>query len=772
MFKLRPVLEVRKIARRARCVFTACATTFFFANSAGAEDQKPAAVDLPPITVTVPAAEPPGKKPSKQRAKTAKQRPPPEQASAPAVTDDPVFDPSAATQTTAGPVDGYRALSTSSATKSETPLNELPQSVQVVPRSLIVDQTTLGVDEAVQNVSGVQGTPRLQTPAYDMTTIRGFLAEQWLDGLPVLYNPGHRDAFANVERIEVLKGPNAVLYGGGFGAPIGGAVNVVSKLPVDKRRMEFGATVGTDNYYRPYFDINQPLSVDGSVLFRVTGEYLNAGSFVEEIETEAYSINPTLTIDNKMGTKLTLQGRATRWAQPEYQGLPAVGTVAGNFRIDPDLFIGAMDAPDSFSALHGITATLEHAFSDRLDATVRARWSKSEFTEFGQIFVGGDGVQGNVPLIPPSTWALSNGILSQEQEEFTIASYVRMKTAGPYHETTVLLGADYSRIADRGDAFFDIALGGAGLVDLTDPVFTSPYVEPPRLPATAFADATTTYVNQGLYVQIQSSLADSVHLLGGLRLADVETDQSDFIDASEAVAHETRLLPRLGALVDVTTNVSLYASYSEGMQGHYLLAQRNLQEPQFSQQREAGLKFDLGSGLTGTAAVFEIDRTGVPVVVNFVGVGTSEETSRGYEFDAIWQPDRNWRIVGSYAHIEAELVKPNAGALAGARRVGIPEHSGRLWINYAFDPEILKGWSVGAGFYAASGQPVDLANRFFTDSYVTVDAKLAYTTDAFTLTASAKNLLDEDYFVSHYYLGGRVARGDERAFYLTLSHTY
>lgn len=743
---------------------TACAAGFSLdAPTAGAQESQGSETALPPVVVTAPPKQPAPKK---------SQAPKPDSPAKPPIVDAEPEISGSVVQTTAGPVDGYRALTARSATNTDTPIEELPQSIQVIPRSIIDDQTALGIDDAVKNVSGVQGTYRLQTPAYDSAIIRGYFAEQWIDGLPVLYNPGYRDGLAHVERIEVLKGPNTLVSGGGLGIPIGGALNVVSKLPTPAPRMEVGATVGTDSYYRPYFDVNQPVAPDGSVLFRMTGEYLNAGSFVDEIETESYALHPTLTLDNKTSTRLILQGRVTRWEQPEYQGLPATGTVAGDFRIAPDLFIGPSNIPDSFSSLYGVTATLDHAFTDTLAATVKARWGQSEFTEYAQSIVGADAIQGNVPIFAPSTWALTNGLLHQEQEEFIVSANLRATFAGPYHESTLLVGGDYSRVSDRGGLFADLALGGAGFVDLADPVFDAPYVTPPRMPATALLDARADIVTQGLYLQLQSTVADRVHLLGGLRLAQVEVDHYDVTYADWTSVHETRVLPRLGALVDLTHWVSAYASYSEGLQSHHLPAYFGLPEPEHSRQREAGLKFDLGNGLTGTAALFEIERFGVPVLVNIEIVGTSEERSRGLEFDAIWQSGRNWSVLASYAHVDAVLTKPNAGAPPGARRVGIPEHSGRLWVNYAFDPGPLGGWSVGAGLYAASGQAVDITNAFFTDDYMTVDAKIAYATDAFTVTAAAKNLLDEDYFVSHRYLGGRVARGEERAFYLTVSHTY
>lgn len=154
--------------------------------------------------------------------------------------------PPGTTLTTAGPVDGYRALSAMSSTKTATPIERIPQSIQIVPRTVIEDQTSISVDETVRNVSNVQSFNDLNIGNTDMAgaKIRGLKAEIWLDGMVVNYNTGDKDAFANVERIEVLKGPSAILYGGGSGAPAGGAINIISKLPTDKAGGEFGVTLG------------------------------------------------------------------------------------------------------------------------------------------------------------------------------------------------------------------------------------------------------------------------------------------------------------------------------------------------------------------------------------------------------------------------------------------------------------------------------------------------------------------------------------------------
>lgn len=753
---------------------------------------------LPPVVVDTTA------KPAKKAAKSANKKktssqasqavspaplPPPTGATA-LGTYNPALDlpgldlPPGTTITTAGPVYGYQALSAFSSTKTATPIEQIPQSIQVIPRSVIEDQGNRSVTETLRNVSNVQGRNDLNIGNTELLQLklRGFPAEQWLDGLNVTYNSGDRNSFANVERIEVLKGPSAILYGGGEGAPVGGAVNVISKLPTNQKFGEFGFTFGSHSYLQPYFDINQPISADGTVLFRVTGEYTAADSFIDVLEQERYSINPTLTFTNKTDTTVTIQGRKSRYEQQAYQGLPAVGTVAGDFRIDPYLYIGSPNIPKSYSEVEGVTVTADHRFDPVWSFNIKGRWSRTGFDQNSQAtFVG-------APYMG-SEWEIVASEVKQEQEEFTINPNLQARFAAGPTRNTVLFGADYSRVTDRGHHYSD-TYGNLfyifGLapplttVDLLNPSFPIPYVDPSPLTASefaAFGDIDNLYVTKGAYGQIQTSLYDRVHLLAGLRAASIDVDYVNLIPqltGSPAVVtttRKTKLLPRVGAVIDVVDGVSVYASYSQGMRwAGFLAPPSGTLAPEESEQREAGVKFSLASNLSGTVAVFDIDRTNVPVV-GIANTVFTKQQARGAEADIIWQPTKSWQILASYGFVEAEfadsLVYPE-----GNKLLAVPQHSGRLWINYAFEEQMLRGWSVGAGIYAASGAYVDNANAWKTEPYFTVDAKIGYENEQFAATFNVKNLTDEFYFEPYPWFEGQVAPGADRQFYGTLAYKY
>jgi len=282
-------------------------------------------------------------------------------------------------QTTAGKVDRYQALSADSATKTRTSLKEIPQSIQVITAQVIEDQQALTVSEVLRNVSGIVTNNIRVAPVYEGVLVRGFKGDFMQDGSNLFNNTGDRESLINVERIEVLKGPNAIIYGGNSGSPEGGAINLVSKMPEKEAFGKIDITTGSNGLLQPAFDINQPLS--DSFLFRMTGEYTKSESEVDVLERQIYNINPTLKWLMNPNTALTLQGKISRWKGQDYQGLPATGSVAGAFKIDRNLFIGDQNLPDTTSDLNSIAAILDHKFNDIWSLNAKVRSANSDVDE-------------------------------------------------------------------------------------------------------------------------------------------------------------------------------------------------------------------------------------------------------------------------------------------------------------------------------------------------------------------------------------------------------
>jgi iron complex outermembrane receptor protein len=700
--------------------------------------------------------------------------------------------------TTADDDDGeklYNAKYSSSATRTDTPIKEIPQSIQVITRKLINDQQNVTVSETLRNVSGVMPNNVLFTPSADATKIRGFAAEQLLDGFTQYYNPGDRESTVNLERVEVLKGSNAVLYSGGSGAPVGGVVNLVSKLPKATAAGQLDMKYGSYDFYQPSIDINQPFS--DKVMFRFTGELTDAGSFLDNIHTERFNVNPVITFTNNNDTTLTIQGRVAQWKQKEYQGLPATGTVAGDFKIRENMFIGSKDIEPSYSDFSGVWGTLDHWFNDTWSVNLKARYAESEFDSIAQNIFGRDITDSNpnafnftadLPFhIKQRRWGLANTELFQEQQEMSfLGNALAQFNLGPT-QNKILFGGDYSEFDDSGFIKFDTTSGTGDAY-----AFVNLRWKNPRYPewARSWEQTNDLFVKNttyGGYAQLQSTWYDRLHLLFSARAGVVEIDYSrrDF-RKYDGLTSETRIMPRAGAVFDLTKQFSLFVNYSEGMRGQPFTQFSGKPKPALSDSLEAGIKVDIADQLSGQLAFYQIDRSNVAVSGNndpFSSIPGGTQRSQGFDTDWVWHVTPSLHLLGNYAYTDAKFTNDLRGpddaqtpVSEGTLLFGVPEHSTRFWANYDFPQPLLKGLSLGAGVYWQSetflSNRYQALNDFKADSYHTFDASASYQFQRYKLAVTVKNLTDESYFQSYGYLGGRVAPAQGVSAYATFTVNY
>lgn len=662
----------------------------------------------------------------------------------------------------------YSRVHTRAATRTDSDIKSIPQSIQVITQPLINDQASLTVSESLRNISGVSTGSSQLTPSFDLTQIRGFPAEQLLDGFTQYYNAGDRESLVNIERIEVLKGSNALLYGGGSGAPSGGLVNIVSKLPEDRATREAGVRYGSYQYYQPYFDINQP--INQHVLFRVTAEYTHSDSYINVIETERYNINPALIITDHDSTQLTLQGKFSSWEQVDYQGLPAYGTITGEFSIMPDLYIGPKDIEPSEANFNGVWAGLDHTLNELLSLSIKARYTQSDFDQKIQTIFGADGIQAGQPLIGTSNWALFNTQLYQQQQEISLVANVLAKFELGPTENKVLIGGDYSEFKDEG---FIESGSSLGLVDLKQPVFSEPYVKPGQ----GINNIFVTNKTYGAYIQLQSTLYDQFHLLAGVRLGSVSIDYNNMSTGFEAKAAtlKTKFLPKLGFVYELTNNLSWFMGYSEGMRGQPFVNFVATPEPELSRHIESGLKINFQSGLSGQLAVYQIDRNHIAIIDNTDAKRRSKTTgkqrSQGIELDLTWKLNNEISLLSSYAYTDAQYINHQPATLKGRSLPHVADQSGKFWFNYQFSQAELSGLSMGAGIYAQSG--VYLENSDLqSNGFYKIDAAVNYTLEHIKVSLALKNLTDEHYFESLNYFGGRFVPAQPFSTYLSFSMRY
>ena len=662
-------------------------------------------------------------------------------------------------ETPSGPVRGYQAYTSRSATKTDSPIEEIPQTIQVLPRAVIDDQRPIGQTELFANIPGVS-PPAILVNGQTLTLMRGLPAERFIDGLPNYYDYGARDSLINVERVEALKGPSSILYQGGAN-PIGGVINVISKTPQSERFAETGITFGGPSLWSPFFDVNQPIS--DKVLFRMTGQYESTGATTEVITRRSYSFNPSVTLTNNEGTSLLLMAEVTERRQQDFSGLPITGTLnQAGYSVRRNLFVGNKNLPDVQSRRTSLTARFDHRFDEVWSTFTTARYSEGRWREPAQLTLG------NAPAIPPSTFGLFNGFLNEDNTEFSFNSNLVAKFRTGSLSNKLLFGVDYNRVTDKGLFVADFA----GPVDLNNPVFPR-FTSPVESLLTTFTKVDNIYTQSGVTGQIQSSLWDRIHFLGALRLANVDIKSKELTNNSAFHTDKTQLLPRLGLAVDVARGFSPFVSWSQGLRAVPFFQGAGAPKPEGSEQIEAGVKLNFGFGLSGTLAAFEIKRTNVAITtLGVTQVQTGEQRSRGFDADLVWQPDANWAFSLAYAHVGASVTKDENAAIVGKQLVNAPRNSGRLWGNYKFTSGDLEGLSLGAGFYASSPRVVELGNGFTTPSFITFDAAATYSLDDWTFALTGKNLTDQRYYLPYQYLQGRVAPGEERAVYATISRRF
>jgi iron complex outermembrane recepter protein len=544
-----------------------------------------------------------------------------------------------AIKTTAGVTKGYQSLTADSATKTRTPLKEIPKSIQVINSEIMDDQKVQSVSEALHNSSAVVTNNPLVTSGWDSTLVRGFAAEQLQDGTSLVYNTGDRESTINIERIEVLKGPNAILYGGNSGTPVGGSVNLISKMPENSPFTQLGTTIGSNNLVKPSFDINQP--INKSVLFRITGEYTKTDSQIDVLQRTNYNINPTVKLKIKDDTTITFQGKSSRWEGQDYQGLPAVGTIAGDFKIDKNLFIGEKNLPDSKTSLDSIALNVEHSFNDIWSVNTKAYMANSKFDQRLQLNLG------NEPMMD-STFMLLNTRMFQEQQNRSF----NVDTKAEFSENTkLILGVETSSLDDKG--FMDNMGMASGVqsVDLTNPIYSTSYIDENKDIWSGKVKNRTSSV----YAQIQQTLFDRLHLLAGTKLSKIIVDFEDNYGGNNKT-DKTKVLLQGGILFDINDNISLFTSYSEGMKAPGWANYENTPKPMESTQYEVGVKFDANSQLSGSLAAFKIERRNIsvanPATNGLTTIPNGEEESKGVELDLVWQPTTNFSLLTNYTNTD------------------------------------------------------------------------------------------------------------------------
>jgi len=625
----------------------------------------------------------------------------------------------------------YVVRSTSIATRTDTPIEQIPQSVVVIPRQVIDDQGATTLSDITRNVSSVQAFDQRDVSTVTSFKIRGFNAGVSVDGVATQGFFANFEPVWNIQQVDVVKGPTGSLFSGsqttGSDAA-GGAIAITSKAPERTAIRQVGARAGSYGDRALYFDFNQPLGEQFSI--RVVGQNQEARSETDRLSTSQQFIAPSLAWQPSADSRLTLRLRHSESEFLDYTGLPNQNTPRNQILV-------AEGQPRS--KLEIDTANLQ--WTQRLNEV----WSWGVTLAQSRTRFDGRGIFFNEA-------ARQN----EDMRSGVISPYVSARFTTGDAKHTLLAGYESTRSQDNGY----IAMDPASLFNCffflvcSYTQYSAPYAPwvDPAAPADPYNKVSSR--TDAFYLQDQIDLA-RLHLQFGLRHAKIRVDDAYANDPNALIApydrHTTqsRTSPRVGAVFDLSRGLSVFAGYGESFRLPMYGAYVDPVKPETSKQTEVGLKLADLHGVTATLAWFDMTRKNVPADN---GLGTvfqvGKQHSRGLDLDLNWQATRNLMLIAAFNRQRAITVE-NQFLLAseGKMLLGIPESSARLAARYEFRDGALSGLGVGFGLRHHSQLAGNSTNTFFTPAATVYDAQLGYRLNNVQFGLVASNLFDRKYFV-------------------------
>jgi catecholate siderophore receptor len=661
-------------------------------------------------------------------------------------------------------VDGYVASATSTFTKTNTPIQNIPQTISVVTKQQAQDQGHETLGQVLQYVPGVavqQGEGHR-----DQVTIRGqeTTADFYTDGVrdDIQY---FRDLY-NIEAVEVLKGPAALIFGRGGG---GGIVNRVTKKAEWRDVREASINFGMFDRKRVTMDVGQ--AVNDAVAVRLNVMYEQSESFRDFFDLERYGFNPTIAIKLAPRTKLQASyqyhydDRTVDRGVPSRNGFPIEGF--------QDIYFGNPNVSFSEFEGHVATATLDHEFQPGLN--FRQHVSYNRYDKFYQnIFPGSsvDPATGNFGVGAVAgdddAGGYNNGTDRQSFFSQTDVSY-RFNT-GALMRHTLLAGAEFTWQDQRNTRyvpFFPGAGAGGITLNIANPTSFAPVVF-----NTLTRDRSTTLKTQSGYIQDQIEITDYFELIAGIRYDRFDLDFQDNRPGQGNPLNRVdgEWSPRLGVVVKPTSNLSFYASWSRsflpsaGDQFDNLSGRDDLEPEQF-ENREVGVKWSLLPRLQLAAALFQLDRTNRPVTVNATTVAAGESETRGGEISIAGYVTDQWQINLGYSNIRSEITNNGDDlSLVGNSVESTPRHLFSLWNRYQF----THWFGAGIGVLHSDDYFAATSNTVVVPSYTRVDAALFLNlNENWSAQLNVENIFDTDYFAAAHN-NNNISPGAPRSAYVTV----
>lgn len=667
---------------------------------------------------------------------------------------------------------GYAPAASTSATKTNAPLRDIPQAVNVVPEQLLQDQGATSVQDALRNVPGVAFSTG--DGQRDQVFIRGFsaISDQFIDGVrdDALY---FRD-LSNVERIEVLKGPAAVLYGRGSS---GGLINRVTKKP------DFAHTFGTVSlglgsydFKRITTDVNTPIGEIAA--FRLNAAREKSGSYRDQGFIDRYQLAPSLAFKFNAQTDLLLQytyaydQRITDFGIPALNGRPVdvpIGTYYGS----------SMAKRDDSTTTHvqSYTATLNHRFNDALSLRNITRYSKYELDRYNTL------PSGTTDPVNLTVGRTRGFILRDEDSLFNQTDLTWRHQLGGFKQEW-LIGAEFGKQDKRAQSAS--SPNGYDRVSILNPTGVPPPIPQASYLADGAIPNNTTFKTAALYAQDQITLAPQWKALVGVRYDVFDQDTSYDAKLTPLSRTDRKFSPRAGLIWQPTDAQSYYVSYSRSFQpsaeSFALSASTADNAPEITVNKEIGAKLDLLDGaLSVTGALFNLERSGIKNTdpanpTRQINIGT--QRTNGLELALAGALPGRWDVNAGYAYLDGRITKSLATVRGLQLPVGepiavegkvsslTPRHSGFAWLM----KDVGEGFRLGGGVNYTAARFASVSNLVTLPGYITADLAASWRTGRYELQVNLKNLFDRKYYVSgHGSVDNLILPGSGRALQVGLT---
>ncbi|MFN3461378.1 MAG: TonB-dependent siderophore receptor [Oceanibaculum sp.] len=686
-----------------------------------------------------------------------------------------------APETASGPVEGFVATRSATGTKTDTPLIETPQAINVVTRDQMEAQGSTTLTESLRYTPGVVAQYGNNDVRHDWLTVRGFTPGRYLDGMRLPfgargYSQPRIEPFG-LERVEVLKGPASLLYG--QGNP-GGTVNMVKKRPTEEEVREIELQTGSFDRMQAAIDLGGKANDEGTLLYRMVALGRKSDTQFDYVEEEKVYVAPSLTWLASDNTKVTFFGEYQEIDAPGGGGapaLPAVGTLypGSQGTLPRETFVGEPGYDHFKNRQWFVGYELDH----RIDDT----WSLRQNLRYGDVDTDSQRVQAYCATSPcdPSAlgryaWAFPERARMLTVDNQAVAEF---RTGSVAHKA--LVGFDYS--------YEDSTFEESQLTFLSAPFDAYN----PTYGAAVSRLGTGMRIDQerrqiGLYLQDQMKIDRLTLVLGGrYDMADTDTRTRTATSDAGSAQDDRAFTGRVGAVYNFDNGLAPYASYSTSFQpASGSDRSGSAFDPTEGEQFEVGIKFQpAGSRSFITLAAYQLTQQNVltpdPADTRF-NTQTGEVRVRGLELEGKAQLTGGLSLIASYAYTDSEITKANANASGvsteGNRLAFVPKHQAAAWLDYEMSSGPLNGLGFGAGARYIGQTYGDNANNYDVPGYTLIDAgirydlgKLGTSLEGVTVALDASNLFDKDYVATCLSATG-CYMGVGRTVYATLKYRW